>query len=343
MIGKLISKHVRREMRSGGYTDLVLRGIDAKVTGGGADALVTGALEVCAGMWGRVLAAAVVTGTDVMTPRVRHRLGRDLIRQGESVHLIVTDPLGLEPAFDWDVREDWSYRLSIPQPTGNTRVVTAPRDAVAHFTWATSPREPWLGLSPLEAAPALARLASRIEAKLGEDLATPSAALIPIPVDGGDGSLASLRADIGGAKGSAVLVEATSAGFDQGRQQAGTRHDWRSERLGPAIPAEMRLLYGNIMDAVATCCGIPAALIHQDADGTAQREAYRRFVMTSVQPIADMIAETASAALETDVKFDFSGLWAHDLQGRASAFQKLVAGGMDVAEAVAVAGLMVGE
>ena len=209
MIGKLISKHVRREMRSGGYTDLVLRGIDAKVTGGGADALVTGALEVCAGMWGRVLAAAVVTGTDVMTPRVRHRLGRDLIRQGESVHLIVTDPLGLEPAFDWDVREDWSYRLSIPQPTGNTRVVTAPRDAVAHFTWATSPREPWLGLSPLEAAPALARLASRIEAKLGEDLATPSAALIPIPV--GWWRRGARHAPLGHrrAMGSAVLVETT--------------------------------------------------------------------------------------------------------------------------------------
>ena len=46
--------------------------------------------------------------------------------------------------------------------------------------------------------------------------------------------------------------------------------------------------------------------------------------------MAELIAEVASEALEGDVRFDFSGLWAHDLSGRAGAFQKLVAGGMAV-------------
>ena len=65
--------------------------------------------------------------------------------------------------------------------------------------------------------------------------------------------------------------------------------------------------------------------------------------MGSVEPVASLIAEVASEALEVEVSFDFSGTWSHDLTGRAAAFQKLVSGGMEVEKAVQVAGLMVGE
>ena len=343
MIRKLVQREVRREFRSGGYTDLALAGLDARVSGSDANALVAGSVEIAAGIWARTLAAARVTGTGALTARVRHRIGRDLIRCGESVHLIVTDPLGLEPAFDWDVREDWRYRLSLPEPTGNTRVVTAPRDAVAHFVWAADPREPWRGVGPLQSATALGKLAGRVESKLAEDLMTPIAHLVPIPTDGGDAALASLRADIGGAKGAAVLVEATTGGWDEGRQQAGTRADWRAQRLGPEVPETLTKLYQAVQASVAAACGIPASLAGRDADGTQLREDYRRFIMASVEPVADMVAEIASVALETDVQFSFQHLWAHDLAGRAKSFQALVSGGMPVEKAVQVAGLMVSE
>ena len=62
-----------------------------------------------------------------------------------------------------------------------------------------------------------------------------------------------------------------------------------------------------------------------------------------MQPISDALAVEASAKLNADVTFDYSQIWAHDLQGRASSFAKLVAGGMDVERAVGVTGLMVGE
>ena len=75
------------------------------------------------------------------------------------------------------------------------------------------------------------------------------------------------------------------------------------------------------------------------ADGTAQREAYRRFVMASVEPVADLIAEAASEALDTSVSFDFSGVWAHDLAGRATALAKLTAAGIPIDEARRLAGL----
>ena len=49
--------------------------------------------------------------------------------------------------------------------------------------------------------------------------------------------------------------------------------------------------------------------------------------------IAAVVEHGCALKLDVDVRFDLRGLWAHDLQGRASAFQRPVAGGMDLAAA----------
>ena len=53
--------------------------------------------------------------------------------------------------------------------------------------------------------------------------------------------------------------------------------------------------------------------------------------------------EELETKLETEISFDLSKLWAHDLQGRAAAFQKMIAGGMALDAAVAASGLMIGD
>ena len=188
-----------------------------------------------------------------------------------------------------------------------------------------------------------ARLAGRVEGKLAEDLAAPIAYILPIPADGGDPKLDALRADIGKAQGAALLLEGTSAGFEDGRLQSGTRDDWKPSRLGPEIPESSLAAYRAVQMAVANACGIPPALMDPASTGTGQREGWRRFFMGAVEPMAALIAEIASEALDAEVSLDFSGTWAHDLTGRAAAFQKLVSGGMEVEKAVQVAGLMVGD
>ena len=337
----MIRKLFKRETRAG-YTDIVVAGLEATVGGTSGNLMATGALEVCAGLWGRALAAARVEGAAVLTARIRHQIGRDLIRNGESVFLIDTSNgrLRLEPVAQHQVLRGWRFDLHLAQPDGTMHKRNVARDGVLHLMWAVDPARPWEGVSPLGAASLLGKLASGTETKLGEDLATPTAHLLPTPTDGGATSLDSLRSDIGNARGKAVLAQGTASGWEQGRTQAGTNKDWQSSRLGPEIPEQLRALYGDVLGAVAQCCGIPASLVqHLNVDGTESREAYRRWIMANVQPVADMIAEAASAALEDEVVFDFRGLWAHDLQGRASAFQKLTAGGMSVAAARAVVGL----
>ena len=67
MIGNFLRRKIRTELRAGGFTDLIVAGLDATVRGQDADALVTGALEAAAGFWARAMAAADVTGTDALT------------------------------------------------------------------------------------------------------------------------------------------------------------------------------------------------------------------------------------------------------------------------------------
>ena len=165
-----------------------------------------------------------------------------------------------------------------------------------------------------------------------------------MPQDGGDGGgddpLANLKADIATGNGRALLVETTAAAWGEGRAAAPVT-DWKQQRIGPDPPAALATLRSDAALAVLDACGVPRALVSAE-DGTAQREAWRRFVMGSVEPVARMVAMELGHKLDTPgLHFTFESLWAYDLAGRAQAFQKLVAGGVPVDEALATSGLLV--
>ena len=81
----------------------------------------------------------------------------------------------------------------------------------------------------------------------------PTAYILAIPEDGGSPKLDGLRSDIAKAEGAALLLEGTSAGFDDGRNQSGTRDDWRPSRLGPEIPESSLVAFRDVQTAVANC------------------------------------------------------------------------------------------
>lgn len=89
-------------------------------------------------------------------------------------------------------------------------------------------------------------------------------------------------------------------------------------------------------------CGTPPALFTDGADGTAQREALRRWHLNTVLPLARILEDELTLRLETDIKLKFDK-YPLDLAGRASAFKGLVAGGMDVDKALAITGLLMDE
>ena len=67
----------------------------------------------------------------------------------------------------------------------------------------------------------------------------------------------------------------------------------------------------------------------------------RRWHLGTVLPLARLVEYELSAKFETDVRLKFDN-YPLDLAGRAQAFQKLVAGGVAVQEALIVSGLMAG-
>ena len=105
----------------------------------------------------------------------------------------------------------------------------------------------------------------------------------------------------------------------------------------------MAKVRADAFNAVLAACGTPPALF-DDSDGTSQRESFRRYLTTVVQPLARLLERELADKLDApEVGLSFEGLYAHDLQGRATAFQKLIAGGLPVQEALVTSGLIAGE
>ena len=111
---------------------------------------------------------------------------------------------------------------------------------------------------PLSWAHTTARLQSETERSLADEAQGPLAQLLAIPQDGGDDSetdpLAALKADIRTARGKALLLETTAAGFGEGRSAA-PRRDWMASRLGPHPPESMAQVQKQSFEAVLAATG----------------------------------------------------------------------------------------
>ena len=79
----------------------------------------------------------------------------------------------------------------------------------------------------------------------------------------------------------------------------------------------------------------------ESGQGTAAREAYRRFLHSSVAPVAELAAVEMREKLDSpELAITFDKLFASDLSGRARGFQSMVGGGMELSKAASLAGLM---
>ena len=346
-----------RRQSGGDFTDAVVRLIEAQAAGTAADASSTAAVEAAAGLLSRALAAAEVDGAswigEVVTPSYLSQVGRDLIRNGDSMHVIRMGADGvakLIPASSWHWEgnhnpDSWTVRATAYGPSTSTTWNLAAR-AVVFVRWGSTPGQPYVGVGPTSWAHTTARLQSEAERSLADEAAGPLAQLLTYPeaqdVDSDEDSdpLAGLRASIAAARGKAMLVESTAGGMGEGRANAPQR-DWKPERLGPSPPDAMVTVADAAFGRMLAACGCSPALF-DDSDGTAKREALRQWHLGTVQPLARLLEAELETKLETRVRLNFD-LYNVDLAGRAQAFQKLVASGVAVNQALVTAGLLADE
>ncbi|MCY4500153.1 MAG: hypothetical protein OXE57_01125 [Alphaproteobacteria bacterium] len=343
----------RRES-GGDFADAVLRLIESEASGTAASSTSTAAVEAAAGALSRAFASARVEGPDwtreAVTGDFLAQCGRDLVRKGDSLHAIRMSAGGVRlipcASWHWEGSHDpeaWTVRATAYGPSTST-TWNLPASSVVFLRWGGEAGQPYIGTGPTRWASVTARLHAQAERSLADEAAGPVGSFIPYPPSDGQGEdedpTASLQADIAKARGKAMLVETTQAGNDQGRSAAPMK-DWHPERLGPNMPAAMVELARDGFMRTLAACGTPPDLF-APADGTAQREAVRRWHLGTVMPLARLLEDELSRKLEAKIGLRFDA-YPLDLAGRAQSFQKFVAGGMDVDRALALTGLLADE
>ena len=270
-------------------------------------------------------------------------VGREMVRHGEQISLLHVDDgvLRVLPAGSWDVNGShghWIYRLDLYGPSSSNNTFTVPaRNPCLHFRWATDPGRPWRGLSPMGVARSGGRLAAEVEAALADEMSGPRGSVLPVP-SWTTASIEDIRKIVPTLGGRFAFVESLQAGLDSGTG-SNPADDWKSRRIGANPPDSLRGIMVESARSVSGACGVPWPLL-SGAEGAAERESYRRFLHSSVEPVARVVEQELSAKLEVDVRLDMGALRAGDMAGRARAFGSMVKAGMAMAEAAAASGVL---
>ena len=335
----------KTEDRANGYTDLFVNQLLAQAGGNVyADVSSTAAAELCAGLWGRAFASAELSpAIPGIGPGTLGSVARAMVLRGEYLAAIDVDNGGLRllQAYSWTVAgsadpRSWHYSVELPGPSGNeTRQL--PSDGVVHCRWASSPSTPWRGEGPFQSSSLTGALLANLEKTLAAEAGAPSGYVLPTPKDGAD--TGALQATMKTLRGRTGVVETTSSGWGQGNSQA-PRQDWAVKRFGSDPPSELRELREDAAEAIVATC-VPPGLAFGNTDGTAAREAIRRWFHTSVLPVGKTVEQELRTKLEMpELKLTFLGLetFASDTVGKARTVGQLVAAGIGVEEALVKAG-----
>lgn len=308
-------------------------------------ATTTAAMETASGLLARAFAGADIMAAEPVASRfdanLRALVGRALIRRGETV--LIPDGDQLLVAGSWWVTggaapSTWRYQCYVTGPSAQ-RTLTLRADSVLHFRWATDPALPWRGIGPLEAARLAGRLSANTVAALGDEASTARGYLLPLPKDGNDPTVNDLKRDIGSARGRLLAVEDISSTGMGSDLTNSNRSGWESKRFGADPPEALIEMQKLATAEVLAACGVPIPLASAEASDTGQREAWRRYLVATVQPVGEMVAAEITSKTGRPSEMSWEELRGNDIVSRARAFKGLVESGATFDSAAAAAGL----
>ena len=290
----------------------------------------TAAVELASGLWERAFVSA---DCEALSVELRAMMARRLLLHGEFVaYYGFGQPI--LPVYSWDVHGkgshagDWRYRLTMPQPDGS-RTIRAMSTRVIHVRIGCRTETPWRGVSPLENARLSRQVLEALESRMLDEALMPVGAVMPVPKPGD-----TLAADIAALRGRVLLGETMAGGWGQG-DTARAYRDWEARRVGADIPDGNRQLRLDLQAAVLGAAGVPSELA--GARGSEAREAWRRFLHSTIAPIGRLVSsELKRVGLPDMITFD--ALFASDLQGRARAMGSMVQAGVSPASAARICG-----
>lgn len=298
-------------------------------------------VEAAASLYSKTLSSAEIEAPPCVSRDLLAYIGRELIRIGETAHLIEVDNTGqicLIRAQSWDVLgndnpESWRYRLTLRGPT-SSRTVLVPASRVIHQRWAEDHEAPWRGLSPLQLAELDAATAWHTTVAAGVTASGPAGNIINMQLPP-----------------KANLSPADAVDLAENYNQKFEGMDGQSHFMitNEAPVAEVAELHGILDQGLVSyaesrelkllaAMGLPASLMTA-ANSAAQREAYRHFIHASLKPLSQLLAAELEAKLEQPVRFTFPQLAEAELTNKGRAFSQLVRGGMSVNHAAQICGI----
>ena len=231
---------------------------------------------------------------------------------------------------------------STGRPGSYSRIIS--HKNVVNCRYSCLPSQPSKGLSPMDFAASTGRLAGSIEQRLSDEAGGPSGYLIPVPEDpGGENkesdSLSDLKSDLTKLKGKTGLVESSQGGW--GDAGSKPKRDFEPSRFGISPPLPLVSLRNDVAVSVLACNLIPPSLVQTNSDGTAQREAYRRWIQSGIAPTGRIVAKEFSRVLGVEISFEWDRLHASDVTGKARAAKALAEiEGVSMEKALMLAGLL---
>lgn len=308
-----------------GYTSAVMDARASFIMGSSGLAELTATAQSCISLWEGAFAMADVEGTDLLDRRTMALLARSLALRGEFVGLI-TDR-GVLPASDWSLSTrdgiPRAYRLSIAEAGGGIGQTVLAAE-VLHIRIGSDPVAPWSGTAPLVRSSLTAGLLNALETALAEVYgnAPLGSQIVPFP-EATEAEKERLGKAFRGNRGRVILRESVTVSAAGGPAPA---QDWSPNNLTPDLSRAMTAeSLTAARGAICAAFGVLPSLWTEAAQGPLVREAQRQLAAWTLQPMAELLAEEASAKLGADVTVDMlRPLQAHDTAGRARALQTLV-------------------
>ena len=340
MIGSIKSWFTPPPPETRGYVDQLLSQSLAAATGTGS-VRSTAVYTACLNLLGDAASTAELEGehADVLQARLGH-IVRQMVDVGQSAHELILGrsgrlemlPVEITNTVGQSEEATWIYTLSRPGPSA---IMTTVREqaGVLNCRLRPSPRTPWRGTPSLPAGNTTATLLRKLEGQL-----TSEAAFKPARVLGAGFSPEQRKQVADGIEAAGIVV------FPVGTKSSDTK-PIHSGEVGGEFTTGAVELFGKLGELICSTLGVPSDLIVGSGSSVSARESYRRLSSATIAPLLDIVMQEWRR-LVGPITYNLDALRASDQTGisravgsRAGAVQKLVAAGVDLNEALQMAGI----
>ena len=227
----------------------------------------------------------------------------------------------------------WLYTLQVPGPT-ETVTLQRSGESILSFRLRVDQKSPWIGKPAIDST-GTGQLLCQLEAQMSAESRIAPARVIAV------GQAAEQSADVSelvGAGGIVGIAQAIASREEPSGVKAGT--------IKNEVSAAVVALHEELERAICGVLGVPSDLVLGSSSESGSRESFRRLASTTINNILTTVAREWQDKLGTALEWDLDRLRSSDdvsraraTGSRATAVQRLVQSGVELPQALILAGV----